>query len=284
MSQTVKAKDPLGASMKAFEGLETDRRFDPAFPVYARLDGRGFSKFTKGMQKPFDLDMRGAMVETARYLVEKTSARIGYTQSDEISLFWMKDEDGGDIFFNGKSHKMTSVMASLATAKFLSIAMEKWPDRCARNLPVFDCRVCSLPDLEACADMFLWRVLDARKNSISMAAQAHFSHKQLTGVSTRDRIALLRKKGHDWNDLPTVLKEGTWLQRVVHERRLTNREWYRIPEGRRPPRNKKFKRTSVDEIDMPPFESIENKVDVLMGRSRPLVLAETENLSPSAEA
>lgn len=269
MSKSAFNKDTRGTEMKSYEAIETSRRFSMEHPVYARLDGRSFSKFTKGMDRPFDLYMRDAMVETTRYLVDKTHARIGYTQSDEISLFWMQSDDGGGVFFDGKVHKMTSVLASLATAKFVSIAMQLWPERCEKNLPVFDSRVCNLPDLEACADMFLWRVLDARKNSVTMLAHTQFSHKQLTGINTRQRKEMLQEKGMDWNDLPMTLKEGTWLKRITRERTLTAEERAAIPEKYRPPEDMKVMRSSVEELDMPSFLSIENKIDVIMGWDEP---------------
>jgi tRNA(His) guanylyltransferase len=44
--------DSLGDRMKSYESRESDRRFLPMVPVYARIDGRGFSSFTRGMERP----------------------------------------------------------------------------------------------------------------------------------------------------------------------------------------------------------------------------------------
>lgn len=49
--------DSFGDRMKLYEGLEAQRKFMPGLPVVARLDGRGFSRFTKGMDRPFDQRM-----------------------------------------------------------------------------------------------------------------------------------------------------------------------------------------------------------------------------------
>lgn len=54
--------------MKFLEGFETSRRFLPGLPLYARIDGRGFSKFTKNMARPFDEQMVRAMVDTTKIL------------------------------------------------------------------------------------------------------------------------------------------------------------------------------------------------------------------------
>ncbi len=53
-----------------------------------RLDGCGFSKFTKGMNRPFDLRFTDCMIETAKDVVVKFNCRTAFTQSDEITLFF----------------------------------------------------------------------------------------------------------------------------------------------------------------------------------------------------
>ena len=43
--------DSLGNRMKAYESQTTGIRLIPRIPVIARLDGKGFSKFTKGLKR-----------------------------------------------------------------------------------------------------------------------------------------------------------------------------------------------------------------------------------------
>lgn len=114
----LKDGDDFGNRMKAYEAVEAARKLDSQLPIYARIDGRAFSTFTRGMQRPFDPAMTTAMIETAKHLLHATHARIGYTQSDEISLVWLADSPQSDVFFSGKVHKMVSVLASMAAAKF----------------------------------------------------------------------------------------------------------------------------------------------------------------------
>lgn len=118
----LKENDDFGNRMKEFEAVETSRRFDVSLPIYARIDGRSFSRFTRGMDRPFDRRMSDAMVQTTSYLVDQTHARLGYTQSDEISLVWQAEADNADIFFSGKVLKMASVLASMAAAKTIKLA------------------------------------------------------------------------------------------------------------------------------------------------------------------
>lgn len=54
-------KMSLGDRMKKYEKIETGDRFIPCLPVYVRIDGRSFSKFTKSMNKPYDERMSRVM-------------------------------------------------------------------------------------------------------------------------------------------------------------------------------------------------------------------------------
>ena len=85
-----------------------------------RLDGKGFSKLTESLNKPFDDDFSNAMDATAIYLCENIQGvKFAYTQSDEITLV-LTDTDSieSEAWFDYNVQKMVSVSASLATAKF----------------------------------------------------------------------------------------------------------------------------------------------------------------------
>lgn len=230
----MKIIDALGDRMKAYEGA-TDARLDVLLPIYARIDGRSFSRFTRGMARPFDAAMSAAMIATASGLVERSHARIAYTQSDEISLVFLGENPESEILFNGRILKLASVLASLATAIFTArimadSALEPYRER----LPHFDCRVCQLPSKTEAANMFVWRYKDARKNAISMAAQAEFSHKELHGKHGGDMLAMLGARGVDFEAHPDFFKHGTFVRRTTVMRELTPTELERIPEKRRP--------------------------------------------------
>jgi tRNA(His) 5'-end guanylyltransferase len=78
--------DSLGDRMKAYEQAEAGRMFMPMLPVCVRVDGKAFHSWTRNLDRPYDKRLSDCMIETTEYLVDKTNARIGYTQSDEISL------------------------------------------------------------------------------------------------------------------------------------------------------------------------------------------------------
>lgn len=281
------AADNFGDRMKAYERIETGRIFMPRLPIYARIDGRGFSKFTKGLRRPYDERMSLWMIETTRHLIKETHALIGYTQSDEISLLFYADGRDEEVFFAGKVQKMVSVLAGLATAGFTNAMYEYVhgdgpfkPDRVEvikylGKCPHFDARVFQLPDKIEAANAFLWREQDATKNAISMAAHHHFGHKATLGLSGKQKQEkLFQEAGVNFNDYPAFFKRGTFLRRVTTERTLTEIERARIPEGKRPPSDRVFVRTAIQEVPMPNFSKVKNRVEVIFDGADPVVEAE----------
>lgn len=210
------SKDGLGDRMKKYERMETDRRFMPLSPIYARIDGRSFSKFTAGMCRPYDIRMSLIMEQVTKYLVQETGACAGYTQSDEISLCWHQPNYDSEVFFAGKIQKMVSTLSALATAKFVERALSIFPERCEKRLPTFDARVFQLPNTVELANAFLWRVQDAIKNSIQMTAQHYFTHSELQGLDQRKQLELLETRNVVWGDFPQFFKEGTFVKREVY--------------------------------------------------------------------
>jgi tRNA(His) guanylyltransferase len=253
----LKESDEFGNRMKAYEAVETARRLDPMSPIYARIDGRSFSRFTRGMERPFDARMTHAMVETTKHLVHETHARIGYTQSDEISLVWLAEGPESDILFSGKVQKMVSVLASMAAAKFATVA----PIDFAHRLPHFDARVFQIPTKDEAANAFLWRSMDARKNAISMVAQSRFSHKALFGKGQKDMLAMLAEADVDFDSYPVASRRGSFVRRETVERLLTADEMAKIPAQHRPAGP--VMRSAIEVIDMPPFNEVANRTAVI---------------------
>lgn len=247
--------DGLGDRCKAYEQAEAGHSAMRCLPLLARLDGRAFHTFTRGLRRPYDEAMSRSMIETARQLVGKTHAAVGYTQSDEITLAWHQPGEHSQLMFNGRFQKLASVLAGLASVAFYKEIAQRLPSK-AGELPHFDCRVWQVPTIRDAIDVFIWREDDATKNSIAMAAQSVCSHKELHGKHTGDMQEMLHDKGINWNDYPAFFKRGTYLQRKTSPRTLTEVERIRIPEAHRPESDATFERSEVVELDMPPIRRI----------------------------
>lgn len=232
--------DELGKRMK--ENYENISRIylTRKVPVAIRIDGKAFHTFTQGFKRPFDDLFAGAMQETMKYLCENIQGCVfGYTQSDEITLILIDYQKlDSDAWFGYNLQKMCSVSASMATMCFNRIFRDKaysyhlvagWnteegsEDQAYKNAlnranmrgAMFDARAFNIPKEEV-ANLIYWRQLDAQRNSIQMAGQAYFSHKELDGKSQSNIQDMLMEQHHvNWNNYPTWCKRGAACVKVV---------------------------------------------------------------------
>ena len=265
--------DNLGDRMKSYEMEVAGRKLLPLIPAMARIDGRCFSSFTRDMERPYDKRFSDLMVETTMYLVQETNACMGYTQSDEITLTWLSTSPQSEIFFNGRIQKMESVLAGMTTAFFLVTLPDHLDRDYADRMPHFDARVWNVPNKEEGSNVFLWREYDATKNSISMAAQAHFSHKELMHKHGGDMQEMLFQKVINWNDYPTFFKRGSYVRRCNTLRKFTTVEMAKLPPLHEARRNPELvvERTDYQLIEMPTFSKVTNRSEVVYGGAMPCV-------------
>lgn len=249
------SKDSLGDRMKDnYEG-RTKQFLLRRLPTIVRLDGKAFHTYTRGLDRPFDEGLIYDMQETTKFLCENIQGcKLGYTQSDEITLV-LTDYDNltTDAWFDGNVQKITSVAASMATARFNQLRLIRLaintqievgghPDRLVTTneylhadhidelrLAFFDARVFQIPEKEEVVNCLIWRQQDAERNSIQMLAQSLYSHKELHGVSTKELQELCHLKGHNWNNLHWSKKRGSALVKSVEtfSRGISNPEYER---------------------------------------------------------
>lgn len=199
--------DEFDRKMRVYE-LNVDQYILPELYIVARLDGRNFSRLTKEIcdfDAPFDERFRDMMVNTVKHLMNCGFRVIyGYTESDEISLLFHRDEDA----FGRKVRKYNSILAGEASGKF-SVEL---------GMPVaMDCRVLPLPSVDNVKDYFLWRQEDAHRNSLNahcywmLRKEGHNAvkaTKMLEGKSVSEKNELLFSRGINFNDLPFWQKRG----------------------------------------------------------------------------
>ncbi len=261
----------IGDRMKLYERAEAGRRLMPLLPVCVRIDGKNFSTFTRGLARPYDLRLSTLMVEVTTALVRETGALIGYTQSDEISLVFYSDNMRQQIYLDGRIQKMTSLLAAMATAHFNAGLPQAIPEKPGPAL--FDARVWNVPSKTEAANTILWRVMDATKNSISMAARDLYSHKALHGKSGSQMQEMLFAKDINWNDYPAFFKRGTFVQRRRELRSFMPGELEVLPPQHDAHRNPdlKIERSVVQPLEMPPFSKVINREGVIFEGEDPKV-------------
>jgi tRNA(His) guanylyltransferase len=200
--------------MKGYEKCASSK-LTPKCPVIIRLDGKAFHTYTKSLKDenspdPFNEDLKNAFVNSC---IDMTKHMQGvkaiYTQSDEVSIL-LTDKTKSyvlDGWFDFKVQKIVSISSSLLTYYF-----NKYMVHPNRMPAFFDARVFSLPDEDEVKNYFVWRQNDASRNSVSMMAQHHFSHKSLQNVSRNGmQEKLWSEKNINWNDLETWKKRGSLM-------------------------------------------------------------------------
>lgn len=264
----------LAKRMKYYEHRHATTMM-PMVPVIARIDGRAFSKFTKGLERPYDLRMCDLMINVTKALVNDTNACCGYTQSDEISLVWHTEDHKSEIFFGGKLQKMVSTSSALATAYFNKMLPDFLPEK-SECLPTFDSRVWEVPSCSEAANYFIWREQDATRNSVSMAVRSFYSHKECHKKNSSEMQDMMHEKGTNWNDYPRHFKRGTYVRRRELERPFTQEELADLPAKHHAHDNPELviKRTSVMSEDFPPLTKIVNRNEVLLFGADPILAQE----------
>jgi tRNA(His) 5'-end guanylyltransferase len=232
--------DALGDRVKAYEGLANERSFfRPGVSlvqdwewVVARVDGRTFSTFTKGMQKPVDSWILEAMIQATAGTFTKMRPRLAYVQSDEATFCWHRDK----LEFNMREQKNVSLLSATFTGRFLDTLMRTDPTRYLElnEPPAFDCRMWEVPTELDVLDAFTWREKDAVKNAVSTAARVVAPERELHGISMQDRRELLKERGFDWESLPPTYTNGAYLRHVSFLKPLDEEVRQRIPLAKRP--------------------------------------------------
>lgn len=230
------AHTQLDQLMKSYEHAYR-RKVSPTDYILLRLDGKAFHTFTRGLERPYDRDLIRAMQETTVELCQGIQGvRFAYTQSDEISLLitpWDSldaDISKLDPAFGGVEAKLISISASIATAAF-NKAWAKSQGSDGVKTAHFDSRLWTFSGTEEGEKLvrqyFDWRRLDCTRNSVSMAAQAQFSHKDLMGVGVSQMKVKLKETGKPWEEEPLDFRYGslvtkqTYLQDVTYTHRQT---------------------------------------------------------------
>jgi len=265
----------LGDRMKWYE-RQYAKDLMPLIPICARMDGRAFHTFTKGLGRPYDQRLTALMVATTKYLVETAGAVVGYVQSDEISLVWYVEDFDSEVFFGGDHSKMVSILASKTTAYFNKKLAQYMPEKAEQyadrdDSPEFDARVWSVPTQWEATNYLIWREQDATRNSITMAAQAYYSHNELHKKSSSEKHEMLYKKGVNWNDYPDGFKRGTYVQKRTTERPFTIQEIDKLPAKHAARNNPALtiKRQEVAIRSLPPLAKVVNRSEVIFDGAEP---------------
>lgn len=248
--------ESLGDRMKYYEGYNNNK-FPPNLPIICRLDGKGFHRYTRNFDRPFDDRLHKVMDNVTKFLVEGSHASIGYTQSDEITLIYSP----GKVYFDGKPQKLCSVLASMASVYF-NYFMKEFGEF---GFAFFDCRSFFVPTLQECVNCLIWREQDAVRNSVQMAARSVYSHKECENKNGSQLQEMLHEKGINWNDYSYREKRGQYIVRKKIKRKLTKEEMLALPHKHEALLNPEmeFERTVLEYPNFLKLSQVEDPIKLL---------------------
>lgn len=178
-------------------------RLPPGTWTIVRVDGRGFTKLTKEMVKPFDLEFSLAMRHVAAELIAEFGGVYSYTESDEISLVLPPSFD----LFNRSVEKIVSLTAGLSSASFTHRM---------GLVGTFDSRVWLGSSLGEVVDYLMWRQFDAFRccvngyvyHTLRRTMSARQATSQLNTMKSAERLDLLHTHGISLSDMPQWQRRG----------------------------------------------------------------------------
>jgi len=196
----------------------------PSNWIVVRIDGRGFSKFSKkhAFEKPNDkraLDlMNAAATEVLRSIVDVV---LAYGQSDEYSFVLQENT----ALFERRSAKLATTIATAFTAEYCMQWSTFFPHTpLARPYPTFDGRCVCYPKRRILRDYLNWRQADCHINNLynttfwNLVLKGDMSpfdaEQALQGsVSSTKNEILFSKFGINYNNEPEIYRKGTVLYR-----------------------------------------------------------------------
>lgn len=216
-------EDSLGERMKLYEKEFQSPEIgfvDSNKPIIVRLDGKEFHTWTKRFfkrplyktgethfKKPFDEILSNAFqLATIKTCDEIGQTTFAYSQSDEVTfiLSGLHATKDSQVYFNGKIQKIVSIISSIFTAHFNHI-FEVFG---MKELAFFDTRVFNVPNEIEVENIFIWRQLEAKRNSIQALAQSFYSQKELNKKNQVEQIKMCLDKGVNWNELSSIQRWG----------------------------------------------------------------------------
>lgn len=252
----------LSDRMKFYEKLTGNLEYQiPYMPVVIRLDGRAFHSLK--LKKPYDTTLIDIFHNCTKDLVYKTNAILGYHQSDEISLIFYNNNYKSQIYFNGKTNKINSILSSTLTLLFNEY--NEYADNYIKQKVMFDCRCFSLPK-EEIINYLIWREEDAVRNSIQMLAQSLYSQKELHKKNCNQLQEMIFQKGYNWNDYQDYIKRGVYFKRCKVMKKFSDEEinkLHHLHPARKDP-NIEIERLEIKKLDVPRITQIENPLSTML--------------------
>lgn len=193
-------------------------------PWIVRLDGRGFHRWTRGLERPFDETLREAMIDTATAVLKEGGAEHAFTQSDEITLVF-HHTGKREPAFGGKLQKLVSLLSACASTTFNERIARLNPEHHQRaGTALFDARAFAVPNTTAAVTAVAERSTDCWRNAVQSVGHWRYGHKRMLGRKTREVAEQLETEGLGMSQWPARHVYGVAIEQRRVRRAFTTQE------------------------------------------------------------
>lgn len=195
----------------------SDYKLLPRIPLIISVNGRGFSKITSLLDKPYCEKFGECILNTMlRLCTDVEGALFGYQHNDEIVLVLRNDQNQNTLpWYENSIQKICSVTSSIASLHF-----NKCANAIGLNLmgeSIFTSQIFAVPNIAESINAIVFKQQHNFHTSIQFACFYELLKKydkntikeMLSGLSIDERIDLLHQECKiDFNNYPQVFRRG----------------------------------------------------------------------------
>lgn len=201
----------------------SDYKLLPRVPLILSVNGRGFSKITSLLDKPYCEKFGECINNTMlRLCTDIEGVIFGYQHNDEIVLVIRNDQNPDTLpWYDNSIQKICSVTSSIASLHFNKCAATI--DLNVMSEPVFTSQIFAVPNIAEAINAIVFKQQHNFHTSIQFACFYELLKKydkntikeMLSGLSIDERIDLLRQESDiDFNNYSAVFRRGAACYKV----------------------------------------------------------------------
>jgi tRNA(His) guanylyltransferase len=201
----------------------TDYRLLSRVPIVICINGRGFSKVTQLLDKPYCPKFAEGMLSTTlRLCTDVEGAVFAYQHNDEIVIVARNDQTNEtNPWYDNKLQKICSVTSAIATMHFNEFAAASGLNMV--GAPVFTSQVFTVPNIAEAVNTIIYKQQQNFHTSIQSACLYELIKKydknnikdMMAGLNIDEKVDLLHQEADvNFNDYPISFRRGAAAYKV----------------------------------------------------------------------
>lgn len=214
----------------------TNYKILPKLPIIIIVNGRGFSKLTSLLDKPFDLKLAECLYSTTQRLCAEIEGTVfAYSFNDEIILVLRNDQgENTQPWLNNNIQKICSIVSAYASVHFNDCATAAELNLMAD--PIFTAQVFPVPNITEACNFLIYKQQQNFLTSIQFACfyellkiyDKETIKNLLIGLTIEEKIDLLMQEVEiNFNQYPLEFRRGIAYYKVpkLGEKSLIKNIW-----------------------------------------------------------